>query len=190
MASAQTNGSNGAQSRKTCLVTGGASGMGWAVSEHLLKSNWNVMIVDYNESLGQEVVTPYITTNQAIFMKADVADYEELAATFARTWKQWGRLDAVFANAGIGDRINFYAQQEDREDGTPPKPNMSVIDIDLYGPIYCAWLAMHYFRKNQDKVGKLVFTSSMAGIYTGGGVPLYSAAKSGACFPIRPCQML
>ncbi|OQV04814.1 hypothetical protein CLAIMM_09642 [Cladophialophora immunda] len=160
-----------------CLVTGGASGMGLAVVEHLLKLGWNVAIVDYNEETGQAVAKA--CGRQAIFIKANVADYEEIAAAFARTWKEWERLDAVYGNAGIGDRISFYAQQQDREDGTPPKPNTAVIDIDLYGPIYCAWLAFHYFRKNPDKAGKLIFTSSMAGIYTGSTVPLYSAAKSG-----------
>ncbi|KIW77786.1 hypothetical protein AYO21_06904 [Fonsecaea monophora] len=164
-------------SAPVCLVTGGASGMGLAVVQHLLTQGWNVAIVDYNAETGQTVAKQ--CGPQALFIKANVADYEELAAAFARTWKEWKRLDVVFGNAGIGDRINFYAHQQDREDGNPPKPNTAVIDIDLYGPIYCAYLGFHYFRKNPDKAGKIIFTSSMAGIYTGGTVPLYSAAKSG-----------
>ncbi|KIW80062.1 hypothetical protein Z517_06677 [Fonsecaea pedrosoi CBS 271.37] len=160
-----------------CIITGGASGMGLAVAEHLWQLGWNVTIIDVNEESGKEIAAAH--GDSALFFKANVADYEELSVTFAKTWDRWGRLDAVFGNAGIGDRISFYKPQPDRADGTPPKPSTAVIDIDLLGPIYCAYLGFHFFRKNPDKSGKLIFTSSMAGIYPGPTIPLYTASKHG-----------
>lgn len=83
---------------------------------------------------------------------------------------------------GHGDRMNFYAPAEEiREDGAPAKPNMSVVDACLNGVIYSAYLALHYFRKNSNKSGKIVSTSSMCGLYPGDGIPLYVAAKHGVC---------
>ena len=64
---------------------------------------------------------------------------------------------------GFADKINFFATAKDREDGSPPKPDTSVIDVCLDAMVYSAYLALHYFRKNVSKSGKLVFTSSMAG---------------------------
>lgn len=48
--------------------------------------------------------------------------------------------------------------------------------------VYAAWLSLHYFRKNSDKKGKFVSTSSMCGLYPGEGIPLYTAAKHGVRF--------
>lgn len=48
--------------------------------------------------------------------------------------------------------------------------------------VYSAWLALHYFRKNATKSGKLVNTSSMAGLYPVDALPLYTAANHG----VRP----
>lgn len=80
-----------------CLVTGGASGIGLAAVEQLLKSGWNVTVVDMNEDAAKELIEP--KGPKCLFVKANVADYEELSAAFARTWEKWKRLDAVFGNA-------------------------------------------------------------------------------------------
>lgn len=89
------------------------------------------------------------------------------------------RRDKLTHPKGFGDRMNFYATAEEREDGTPPRPDISVMDACLTGVVYSAYLALHYFRKNPNKSGKLVSTSSMCGLYPGEGIPLYTAAKHG-----------
>jgi 15-hydroxyprostaglandin dehydrogenase (NAD) len=115
--------------------------------------------------------------DKVLFLRANVAIYEEQAATFVQTWKKWGRLDFVYANAGIGDRIDWYQPAKENEDGSPVKPNISVIDVCLTAQLWSSYLALHYFRKNEGKRGKLVFTASQNGLYATGGIPLYTAAK-------------
>lgn len=83
---------------------------------------------------------------------------------------------------GFGDRMDFYATAAERADGTPARPDTSVMDVCLTGVVYSAYLALHFFRKNANKAGKLVSTSSMCGLYPGEGIPLYTAAKHGT-FP-------
>ena len=51
--------------------------------------------------------------------------------------------------------------------------------------VYSAYLALHYFRKTEGGKGKLVFTSSMAGLYPAGLIPLYCAAKHGVGWKLR-----
>lgn len=77
--------------------------------------------------------------------------------------------------------MNFYAPAKERDDGAPTKPNILVLEACLNGVVFAAYLALHYFRKNDGKAGKFVATSSMCGLYAGGGVPLYTAAKHGVC---------
>ncbi|KAI8942465.1 hypothetical protein NX059_000533 [Plenodomus lindquistii] len=77
------------------------------------------------------------------------------------------------------DRADFCAKAEEAEDGTPVLIDTSVLDVVLNGCIWSSYLALHYFRKNASGAGKLVMTSSTAGIYAVSEVPLYAAAKHG-----------
>lgn len=60
------------------------------------------------------------------------------------------------------------------------KPNLKTIEVDLLGPTYAAFLALHYFRTNEPNTGgKVVITSSTAGLYGCPPQPQYGAAKFG-----------
>jgi len=170
-------GSSDPSSAQVALITGGASGMGYGLVEKLVSQGWNIAIVDFNEETGKAAEAKL--GSQLFFIKGNVAKWEDQAAAFVATFKKWGRIDLVWANAGIGDRIDFTKPVEEDESGAPPKPDVLVIDICLYGVVYSSYLALHFFRKNESKMGKLVMTSSMAGIYPAGSIPLYGAAKHG-----------
>lgn len=82
---------------------------------------------------------------------------------------------------GILDRVDFCQPVNTEGDGTPPQPDTLVMDVDLIGIIWSSYLALNYFRKNASRGGKLVMTSSSAGIYAISEIPLYAAAKHGVC---------
>lgn len=67
-----------------------ASGFGLAVAKSLLSDGWNVVGVDWNEEASAKAVTE---VDGHTIHQADVSDYPELAAAFARTWKRYGQLD-------------------------------------------------------------------------------------------------
>lgn len=139
--------------------------MGLAVAQELSSKGWNLTIVDLAEhsiALAEEK----FDTERTKFIKADVTDYESQGKAFLETWERWKRLDFVFANAGIGDKMNFYAPATESHPnlpGIPPAPNELVIDICLNAMVYSAYLGQHFFRQNPSRAGKIVFTSSMAG---------------------------
>ncbi|OAP60321.1 hypothetical protein AYL99_05323 [Fonsecaea erecta] len=176
-----TNGDAARASAPVAYITGGASGMGLAVAQELSSRGWNLTIVDLNEKSISSVQADFDPT-RTIFVQADVTDYHAQAKAFAQTWDKWHRLDLVFANAGIGDRMNFLAPATEflpDLPGVPAKPNELVIDVCLNAMVYSAYLALHFFRQNPSKAGKIVFTSSMCGLYPGDSIPLYTAAKHG-----------
>jgi len=146
-------------------ITGGASGMGLAVAQDLAAKNWNITLVDFNQQSLSSIKETF-DSNRVTLINADVTDYEAQAKAFVQTWEKWHRLDLVFANAGIGDRMNFFAPATNflpNVPGAPAKPNELVIDICLNAMVYSAYLGLHFFRQNSSKSGKIVFTSSMCG---------------------------
>lgn len=140
--------------------------MGLGVVERLLALDYHVAIVDFNSVAGHDVSARL--GPKTIFIKANVINYDEQAAAFAETFAKWHRIDFVYSNAGIGDRIDFFAPaKEFLDNGAPVKPDTLVVDICLNGCIWACYLALHYFRSNPEGKGKIAMTSSMCGIYVG-----------------------
>jgi len=163
-----------ANGNKTAIVTGGAAGMGLAVAPKLIQDGWSVTIVDLNERLGTDVAVSL--GKNAAFVQADVTRYSDQVAAFETTFGAYGRIDFVFANAGIAGKADFY----DAPTSWPPEPpSMLVEDICLRGVIYTSHLAMQYMRRNKPVGGVIVTTASAASIYASPELPLYAAAKHG-----------
>ncbi|OTA93581.1 hypothetical protein M434DRAFT_385567 [Hypoxylon sp. CO27-5] len=161
---------------KVAIITGGASGLGLAVAEVYCRKNWHVHIFDLNEANGNATAA---SLNNCTFHRVDVASWESLSSSFNAIFKAEGRLDFVFANAGVMEKGNFFERHE--LSSPPPEPDETSIDINLKGVIKTSYLAQHYFRANahSDKDCVLIMTSSIAGIYPQAITPLYAAAKAG-----------
>ncbi|KAF9893248.1 hypothetical protein FE257_011678 [Aspergillus nanangensis] len=159
---------------KVALITGGAgiaSGIGLATGQSLASKGWKIVIVDINPA-GEKAAQDL----GGVFHKTNVGDYDDLAQTFAKVWKEFGRLDFVFANAGIVEKAEFYK----RYDSALPAPlDMTILDINLKSVIATSYLALHFFRKNKISGGSLIITSSCGGVYPIGYLPMYASAKHG-----------
>ncbi|KAK5676653.1 hypothetical protein LTS10_010954 [Elasticomyces elasticus] len=164
---------------KVGIITGGASGMGYAVASALAsQGDWNLHLLDMNAERGQEAAE---SLKSATFHRVNVTKYSELAAAFKSAFIQHRRIDFVFANAGIVDSGAYYATH-DTGDDPPPEPSSAVVDIDLTSVINTSYLAQHYFRQTPRSVGgprSLVITASCGGFYACPVQPVYGAAKHG-----------
>jgi len=174
-----------AAAQKVAIITGGASGMGFAVASALAsRGNWELHLVDMNTRLGQEAT---MKLKCATFYDVDVTKYGQLAEAFKITFLKHRRLDFVFANAGIVDRGSYY-DFHDTGDNPPPEPNGVVVDVDLTSVINTSYLAQHYFRQSpNDKEGprSLIITASCGGFYACPVQPVYGAAKHGVIGWVR-----
>lgn len=87
---------------RSALVTGGAAGLGRAVSEGLAAVGVKVLIADFNDTAGATTVAAIRAAGgQAAFAKCDVTQRAQVEAAVAQAVREWGRLDILVANAGI-----------------------------------------------------------------------------------------
>ena len=159
---------------KVAVVTGTVSGIGLALTQDLLSQGWRIAMGDVNDAAGEELVAKLGPS--VLFCKTDVSDWDQLAALFKAAHARWGRIHLHTANAGVGDIEAMYGPTAS-EDGEPRKPDLRTVDIDLSAVIYGVRLSMHYFRRNATPGGKVVITSSVAGLYPAPHLPQYSACK-------------
>ncbi|KAF2186722.1 NAD(P)-binding protein [Zopfia rhizophila CBS 207.26] len=161
---------------KVAFITGGASGMGLAVAEALSKrGNWTLHLVDLNAEAGKKAVS---SLPNAHFHQTNVTNYSSLASAFESAYNTSGRLDFVFANAGIVERDNFYEKHDLSK--LPPEPNQSSIDVNFKSVVNTSYLALHFFRKSPKDGSSpaLVMTASCGALYPSEFCPMYSGSKA------------
>ncbi|OJD12631.1 hypothetical protein AJ78_06803 [Emergomyces pasteurianus Ep9510] len=182
---------------KTTLITGGSSGIGLATAELLLSLSPtnNVVILDLQSpsSTSKLLITSPENAHRTHFHKCNIASWPEQRAGFAAAISRFGRIDAVFVNAGIaeyGDQF-FNDEMEGKKGGLErfrmlKEPDRRVVDIDLRAAADTLKLAIYWMRKKvvgmdgkKGGVGSIIMTASLAGYLADGGAPAYSAAKHG-----------
>lgn len=98
---------------------------------------------------------------------------------FKQVFQEKGRINFVFANAGIGEKISFYEPMNDEKIKFPPAELDRVVNVDLNSVINTTFLAKHYMSKTKDNVSCIFLNASIAGIYPVKFCPIYTAAKHG-----------
>ncbi|PGH32236.1 hypothetical protein GX50_04967 [[Emmonsia] crescens] len=181
---------------KTTLITGGSSGIGLATAELLLSVSPtnNIVILDQQPppSTSQLITSPE-NAHRTHFHKCNITSWTEQRAGFAAAITRFGRIDAVFVNAGIaeyGDQF-FRDEMEGKKGGLErfrmlKEPDRRVVDVDLRAAGDTVKLAIYWMRKKvvgmdgkKGGVGSIIMTASLAGYLADGGAPVYSAAKHG-----------
>ncbi|KAA3468061.1 putative quinone oxidoreductase [Gossypium australe] len=167
----------------SALITGGASGIGKALSLALARKGLFVTIVDFAEQKGKEVACLVEKENSefhekleyhsAIFVKCDVTNPRDLTLAFEKHVATYGGLDICINSAGIGNPVPF---KDDQTDGT--KTWRHTINVNLLAVIDCTRLAIKTMQA-QQKPGVIINVGSSAGLYPLFLGPVYSASKGG-----------
>lgn len=155
---------------KVVIVTGAASGLGEATAVEFAKEGAKVVLSDVSDT-GKELsdklnAEGYETT----FIKADVSSEEQVKNLVTKTVDIYGKLDVMFANAGI----NIEGQVDELEFDDWKK----VLDINLTGVYFCDKYAIQQFKK-QGTGGAIVNMGSIHSHVARSGLTAYSASKGG-----------
>ncbi len=155
-------------SGKVALITGGASGIGAALTTELAKGGAEVWIADRQIGPAQELAQHLNTGGaRARAIELDVRDYTSFERVVAEVVERSGRIDYLFNNAGIGvvGEVDSYSLDDWND----------VFDVNLHGVVH-GIQAVYPVMISQHS-GHIVNTASMAGLVTSVGQASYTATK-------------
>jgi 3-oxoacyl-[acyl-carrier protein] reductase len=156
--------------QKTALITGGTKGIGYGIAEALLNENVNVAITGRDQAAGKKAVESLSKTSPAkvIFIQCDVRDLKQQQDAVNKVVSDWGRLDVLVANAGVGHFAPIEELSVEKWKET--------IDINLTGVFYSIKAAVDALKKSK---GYFITMSSLAGTNFFAGASAYNASKFG-----------
>ena len=158
----------GELSGKVAIVTGGASGLGLACAELFLEEGAKVVIADINAANGEAVAKRL--GSAARFKRVDVIKADDVQALIDFTAAEFGGLDIMVNNAGIGGKFHERFIDDDLSD------YRAVLDINLLGVMLGSQRAARYMRDHGG--GSIINTTSTAATLAGFGVMSYRVAKA------------
>jgi NAD(P)-dependent dehydrogenase (short-subunit alcohol dehydrogenase family) len=154
---------------KTVLITGAASGIGKASAELYGREGANVVLSDINdaESIADKI---RVAGGNAIFVKANVANPEEMKYLIDIVIGTYGRLDIAINNAGISGEQNALADMS--IEGWE-----NIIKVNLSSVFYCMKYQIQEMLKQGG--GSIINVSSILGSVGFAGAVGYTSAKHG-----------
>jgi NAD(P)-dependent dehydrogenase (short-subunit alcohol dehydrogenase family) len=171
------------------VITGGASGIGLGYAEALAANGARVTILDIDaERVGSETRRLCAAGMDVRGQTVDVTDHAVLDAAIDEARHLYGRLDAVFANAGIDPGVGFVGAWVGRERPRVPEGAIEnytddrwnrVIDINLNGIFATVRAAARHMKPARS--GRIIITTSLASERVEPAIgAAYMAAKAGA----------
>lgn len=186
---------------RIALITGAGSGIGRAIATLFAEEGARVIANDVNEKAARETVEKLgAARSGARAIQADVADSAQVKAMFAEVEREFGSLDVLVNNAGIGSAgtsTEYGNKLRDRSDtrimelmsGQGIQTHWDItetmtdetwhrmIAVHLNGTFFCTREALRLMSRRDQ--GVIINLSSVAGLMGLENVPHYSAAKAG-----------
>lgn len=156
---------------KVSLVTGAGSGIGKAAAHLFAKEGAKVAVLGRTkEELEETVAQIQGDRGEALSVVADISQPEQMQQATQQIVDQWGRLDIVFANAGIN---GVWAPLEE----LAPEEWDKTLNINLKGTFLTVKYAVPHLKKQG---GSVIITSSVNGtrIFSNTGATAYSCSKA------------
>jgi NAD(P)-dependent dehydrogenase (short-subunit alcohol dehydrogenase family) len=155
---------------KSVIITGAGSGIGRAASLMFTKEGAKLIAVDRTDGVNETVAQVKKAGGTAEAMQADAGSEKDVIATIDKALSAYGKLDAIWANAGISGGLVPLGEQT-------VEHWQEILRINLIGP----FLAVKHATPHMIKQGRgaIVCTASVAGLKSGASGHPYAASKAG-----------
>ncbi|MCK0149217.1 SDR family NAD(P)-dependent oxidoreductase [Marivita sp. S6314] len=152
---------------QSIIITGAGSGIGKACAEAFLEAGWQVGLIGRRAEPLEAIAARF---DGALVLPCDVTDAAAVDAAFDAGVAQWGRIDALFNNAGmavVGATIDEIAVEDWRR----------CLDVNVTGSFICARAAFARMRAQVPQGGRIINNGSIsAHVPRWGSIP-YTASK-------------
>jgi NAD(P)-dependent dehydrogenase (short-subunit alcohol dehydrogenase family) len=155
---------------KSVIITGAGSGIGRAASLLFTKEGAKLIAVDRTEGVKETVDMVRKAGGTAEAVQADAGSEKDVIAYVDKALSSYGKLDAIWANAGVSGGLVPLAEQT-------VEHWQEVLRINLIGPFLAIKHSMPHMIK--QKSGAIVCTASVAGLKSGASGHPYGASKAG-----------
>ncbi|GAB3641666.1 SDR family oxidoreductase [Spirosoma arcticum] len=158
-------------SGKVALITGAGSGIGKATALLMAREGAKVIAISRTDKeINQTIDEVRQAGGEGVAMAADISKNADMQRVYADVEQQYGRLDVVFANAGIN---GVWAPLDELE----PDEWQKTIDINLTGTFLTVKYALPMLKRQG---GSIIITSSVNGtrIFSNTGATAYSCTKA------------
>jgi NAD(P)-dependent dehydrogenase (short-subunit alcohol dehydrogenase family) len=155
---------------KSVIITGAASGIGRAATLLFAKEGARLIAVDRTDAVKEVVAEVKRAGGIADALAADAGSEEDVIAFIDRALKDYGKLDAIWANAGVSGGLVPLADQT-------VEHWQEILRVNLIG----AFLAVKYSIPHMTRqgFGSIICTASVAGLKAGASGHPYAASKAG-----------
>ncbi|WP_376694127.1 SDR family oxidoreductase [Wenzhouxiangella sp. EGI_FJ10409] len=150
---------------RVLLITGASSGIGAETARHAAKAGYRLALCARSKDKLDALVDE-LGADRAFATTCDVTDFEDQKRMVEAVMDHYGRIDAVFANAGVGGRPAGFAS------GSVDDWKL-MVDVNILGAAYTLRATLEEVKKNK---GHVLLTGSVAGRRTLAG-SMYSATK-------------
>ncbi|WP_146586048.1 SDR family oxidoreductase [Puniceibacterium confluentis] len=152
---------------RTIIITGASSGIGRETALAFLDAGWRVGLIGRRAEALDAVCGDRA---QALALPCDVTDPDQVDAAFDAACAHWGRIDALFNNAGVGLKsvlIDEISIEQWRR----------VIDTNITGMFLCARAAFARMRRQTPQGGRIINNGSISAQVPRPGSIAYTASK-------------
>jgi NAD(P)-dependent dehydrogenase (short-subunit alcohol dehydrogenase family) len=150
---------------RRALVTGGTTGLGYAIAERFLAEGARVVVTGRNEELGRSAADRL--GSDARFLRADAAEAAEVRSSVEEAASWLGGIDVLVNNAGIGTEARLL--------DTPDELFDEIMAVNVRGYFLYAKTAYPHLR---ERPGAMVHISSDAGVLGEHEIGVYSVSKA------------
>ena len=166
---------------KVAIVTGASGGIGKNIAHKFAKEGANIVINYFNseQEANKTVKSIKEIGNEAIALKADISNEEEVKRLVNKTLEKFNKIDVLINNAGISERISYQEITGNKWD--------ELMNVNLKGYFLCSKEVGEIMKKQES--GKIINISSVTGLRPRALGLHYNISKAG-CIMLTKCFAL
>jgi NADP-dependent 3-hydroxy acid dehydrogenase YdfG len=158
---------------KVIVITGAGSGIGKATALAFLEDGWRVALLGRRkEALEETAQAAGVNRERALAVPTDVGSPQSVQAAFARVKEAFGRVDALFNNAGQNAPGVLF-------EDLPYEKWQSVVDANFTGTFLCAQAAFRIMKEQDPRGGRIINNGSISAQVPRPDSAPYTATKHG-----------